>query len=126
MPSEKHSKLLASYQKLPAEQQAILKVLAVFYGYASPTFITECIKDTGLRDENGNVYKLIAIHGFIQLLFKANLVEQLPKQSSYRCHRMLVEPITRQLIDDNEFERFAKIIEQHAPIGTGYYRYMRV
>ncbi|MBS3951577.1 MAG: DEAD/DEAH box helicase [Methylomicrobium sp.] len=126
MPSEKHSKLLASYQRLSAEQQMILKLLAVYYGYASPTFTADCIKDTGLRDANGKAFKPADIQGSIQQLLKDKLLEQLPKQSSYRCHRMLVEQIARQLIDDNEFERYAKIIEQHAPIGTGYYRYMRV
>ncbi len=120
MTSTKRTKLLASYQKLPAEQLAIMKLLSVFYGYATTTFLAKGLHALGVISNN----KPDNIKAALLALQKADLLEQQAKLATYRCHRLLVEPITRQLVDAEEFEYYASLVEKMAPIGDSYYRYL--
>ncbi len=117
--------LLDSYRKLPAEHQAIVKLLAVYYGYCSLTTLAKCLASMGIK-EGGKVLKSESVKARLKPLISAGILEENPRPGGTRCSRALAEVIARKLVDDGEFEAFVSVVLQHNPPGHGYYRYNNV
>ncbi|NJA04919.1 DEAD/DEAH box helicase [Methylococcaceae bacterium WWC4] len=116
---------LDHYRRLPAEHQTIVKLLAMYYGYCSLTTLAKCLASLGIK-EGGKVLKSESVKARIKPLIAAGLLEENPRPGGTRCSRALAEVIVRQMVDDNEFERYAAVVTTHNPPGHGYYRYNSV
>ncbi|MEC4750515.1 DEAD/DEAH box helicase [Methylomicrobium sp. Wu6] len=127
MTPEPLAELFAHYEQLPPEQQAVMNVLAVYYGYATPTLIGKCLFYLGFKDKKGREPKSATVLPYLEALQALRLVEKDPKQGAYRCPRRFIELLTRKLAEDKRaFEKVALSIEKHAPVRGGYYRYSKV
>ena len=113
---------LENYRKLPAEHQAIVKLLAVYYAYCSLTTLAKCLATLGIK-EGGKVLKTESVKARIKPLIAAGILEENPRPGGTRCSRMLAEVIVRQMVDDREFEPYVSVVLEHNPPGHGYYRY---
>jgi len=131
MTTDKRSQLLAHYQKLPAEQQELLKLLSVYYDFAQITLIAKALPLLKLS----KTLKTDALKPILQALLRSQLLEQPRNQPSFRSQRMLAESITRQLVSDNEFELYARVIEKisafnsndfHRTSAEDYLRHARI
>ncbi len=117
------SKYLEACQSLPAEQQAIMRILAVFHGYSSMINLGNCLFSLGIKKEGKELtWKVLKIH--LKPLLAAGLVEEAKKSGGVRCRPALAEVIARQLVAENLFERYAAVITQHNPTGIGYHTYL--
>jgi superfamily II DNA or RNA helicase len=124
MTPEALAPLLKAAEQLPPEQLAVLNVLAVHYGYASPALIGKCLYDLGFKDKKGKEPKADTVTPCLEALQALQLVEKHPKQPIFRCPRRLVESLTRKLAEDKRmFEKVAVSVGKHAPTRGGYYRY---
>lgn len=60
--------LLKSAAQLSPEQEAVLNVLAVHYGYASPALIGKCLYDPGFKDKKGKEPKADTVMPYLEAL----------------------------------------------------------
>jgi superfamily II DNA or RNA helicase len=125
MQSSRLVERLKIYRTLNAEQQIILKLLAVYYGYSSLINLAKCLGSLGIR-EGDKVLKSEALKARLKPLLKEGLVEENAKSGGTRCCRTLAEVLTRQAVVDKEFDLFAGAVQMHNPPGHGYYRYSTV
>jgi len=125
MQSSRLLERLKTYRTLTAEQQIILKVLAVYYGYSSLINLAKCLASLGIR-EGDKTLKSEAVKARLKPLIKEGLLEENVKSGGTRCCRTLAEVLTRQAVVDKEFDLFAGAVQMQNPPGLGYYRYSTV
>ncbi|MBD9356868.1 DEAD/DEAH box helicase [Methylomonas albis] len=116
---------LKTYRTLTAEQQIILKLLAVYYGYSSLINLAKCLASLGIR-EGDKTLKSDAVKARLKPLIKAGLLEENPKSGGTRCCKTLAEVLIRQAVVDKDFDLFAGAVQMQNPPGHGYYRYSTV
>lgn len=116
---------LKAYRTLTPEQQVIMKLLAVYYGYSSMINLAKCLASFGIR-EGDKTLKSEAVKARLKPLLKEGLLEENVKSGGTRCCRTLAEVLTRQAIVDKEFDLFAGAVQMNNPPGHGYYRYSSV
>ena len=114
---------IETYQKLTPEQQIIIKVLAVFYGFSSMTNLGSCLSSLGVKNGSKDLNpKLLNVH--LRPLLAAGLLEESKQSGGVRCIRPIAELVVRMLVDDGQFERYAAVVEQHNPINKGFRSYL--
>ncbi|TPQ24447.1 DEAD/DEAH box helicase [Methylomonas koyamae] len=113
---------LKAYQSLTADQQTVMKLLALYYGYSSPTNLAKCLAALGIK-EAGKALKSDVVKSRLKPLLKLGLIDENAKSGGSRCCRTLVEVIARQMVDAGEFKRYASAVLAANPPGIGYYRY---
>lgn len=116
---------LKTYGTLTAEQQIILKLLAVYYGYSSLINLAKCLASLGIR-EGDKTLKSDAVKARLKPLIKAGLLEENAKSGGTRCCKTLAEVLIRQAVVDKDFDLFAGAVQMQNPPGHGYYRYSTV
>ncbi|PPD20433.1 MAG: helicase SNF2 [Methylomonas sp.] len=122
MHSSQLDKSLDGYQKLAVDQQVVVNLLAVYYGYASLATIGKCLAELGIK-EGSRVLKTESVRARLKPLISSGLLEENARPGGIRCVRGLAEFVTRRLVADQIFERYVVVIVRCNPLGTGYYRY---
>ncbi|PPD30385.1 MAG: helicase SNF2 [Methylomonas sp.] len=122
MNSSQRSKMLNAYQALPGDLQILMNLLAVYYGYCSQTNIAKALASLGIM-EGSRVLKAETVRARLRPLIASGLLEENVRPGGTRCCRALVEVITRQLIQNQEFDVYAAVVLQLNPSGSGYYHY---
>lgn len=122
MHQTQRTKLLQTYQALPADLQTLVNVLAVYNGYCSLTNLAKALSGLGIK-EGSRVLKSETVKARLRPLVAEGILEENVRPGGTRCSRALVEVITRQLVDEKEFERYAAEVLALNPPGKGYYRY---
>ncbi len=116
-------KYIETHQSLTLQQQAIIKVLAVYYGYSSMTNLGSCLSSLGVQDGTKAFNpKLLSVH--LRPLIASGLLEESRQSAGVRCIRPIAEYIVRMLVDEGQFERYAAIIEQHNPTHKNFRSYL--
>ncbi|WP_404358523.1 DEAD/DEAH box helicase [Methylotuvimicrobium sp. KM1] len=116
MINEQRSLLLEKYQNLTGSDKAIMQFLAVCHSYETATVIAQNLSNLGIRNDQGKSFTAVSIKPVLVALKNNQLLEVQAGKSGYRCNRLLAEPIARQLVDDQQFERYASLFEQPTPI----------
>ncbi|PKM37967.1 MAG: ATP-dependent helicase [Gammaproteobacteria bacterium HGW-Gammaproteobacteria-10] len=121
---KQRSELLAKYQDLSAISREVLQLMAVAYNYEMATPISQYLKVLKINDARGRQFTPASIKPILLTLVKAGFLEQQTGKAEYRCHRLLAEPIVRQLVETGEFERYVAPFEQSTTIAKRtYYGY---
>jgi len=116
-------KYIEIHQAFTPEQQIIIKVLAVFYGYSSMTNLGSCLSSLGVKNGTKDLNpKLLNVH--LRPLLAAGLLDESRQSGGVRCIRPIAELIVRMMIDDGQFERYAAVVEQHNPINRNFRSYL--
>ncbi len=115
-------KQLDAYRALPADLKTIVNLLAVYYGYCSFTHIAKGLGGFGIMEGN-RLLKSETIKARLRRLVTDGLLEENARPGGTRCHRALVEIITRELIEQGEFESYAAEVLTLNPPRSSYYRY---
>jgi len=98
--------------------------MAVAYNYEMATPISQYLKVLKINDARGRQFTPASIKPILLTLVKAGFLEQQTGKAEYRCHRLLAEPIVRQLVETGEFERYVAPFEQSTTIAKRtYYGY---
>ncbi|MCK9604884.1 MAG: DEAD/DEAH box helicase [Methylomonas sp.] len=122
MHASNQAKLLDAYRALPGDLQMLVNLLAVYYGYCSLTNIAKCLAGLGIKEGN-RVLKAETVKARLRPLIAEGLLEENVRPGGTRCARNLVESLTRQLVADNEFEKYAAQVFALSSPSQGYYRY---
>ena len=122
MNNPQRSKLLNAYQALPGDLQTLVNLLAVYYSYCSQTNIAKGLASLGIK-EGSRVLKAETIRARLRPLIASGLLEENVRPGGTRCCRALVEVITRQLIQNQDFDAYATVVKGLNPTGSGYYHY---
>lgn len=105
------SKYLEACQSLPAEQQTIMRVLAVFHGYSSMINLGNCLFSLGIKKEGKELpWKALKVH--LKPLLAAGLVEEAKKSGGARCLPTLAKVIARQLVAEKSIRELRR---RHIP-----------
>ncbi len=116
-------KYIETHQALTPEQQIIIKVLAVFYGFSSMINLGSCLSSLGVKNGAKDLNpKLLNVH--LRPLLAAGLLDESRQSGGVRCNRTIAELVVRMLVDDGQFERYAAVVEQHNPINRGFRSYL--
>ncbi|AEG01077.1 DEAD/DEAH box helicase [Methylomonas methanica] len=116
------AKLLDAYRALPGDLQILVNLLAVYYGYCSLTNIGKCLAGLGIKEGN-RVLKAETVKARLRPLIAEGLLEENVRPGGTRCNRNLVESITRQLVAEQEFEKYAAQVFALSSSSQSYYRY---
>ncbi|MCQ8129585.1 ATP-dependent helicase, partial [Methylomonas sp. WSC-6] len=122
MHAPNHAKFLDVYRALPADLRTLVNLLAVYYGYCSLTNIAKCLAGLGIKEGN-RVLKAETVKARLRPLIAEGLLEENVRPGGTRCARGLAESIIRQLVAENEFEKYAAEVFALNPPSQGYYRY---
>jgi hypothetical protein len=123
MQSATRASLMSCYQQLPDRQKAVMAILSVNYAYCTISTLGNCLHDLGFKDGKNKPLKNIDLKPDFDALLATGLIEEHPNYGTRRCARLIAESITRQLINDNQFERYAKLIDKHVFDTRGKYFY---
>lgn len=114
--NEQRSKLLEKYQNLTDSDKAVMQFLVVCHTYETASFIAQNLSNLSIRSDQGRPITAASIQPVLVALKNNRLLEVQAGKSGYRCNRLLAEPITRQLVEDKQFERYASLFDQPTPI----------
>lgn len=116
------AKLIAAYESSNADEKTLVELLSVYYGYCSQTHLGKCLAGLGIKDGN-KILKSEAVRARLKPLLKAGVVDEHAHAGSVRCHRAIVEVISRRLLDSGQFDRYVEAIRSVGLPKSGYYRY---
>jgi superfamily II DNA or RNA helicase len=114
---ENRQQLIEIYQKQTTINQEIIQLLSVIYEPITRTSFLECFQLTGNLDEQGKSYNIKTLKPQIDRFLKLRLLAE-DGNKKIICHPLIVEIATRDSINQNNFEKFANIVEEKIPIST--------
>jgi superfamily II DNA or RNA helicase len=124
MSTQKRANLFNTYQKLPAEQLAIMNLMSVYNGYCSNTLLCKFLSNgLNFKDDLAKPLKLDVVAAYAQILVDRGFLEELSAQKTRRCNRLIVEMISRHLVATGQFQRYVDVINEFSPRGPSHFRY---
>ncbi len=114
---EIRQQLIKTYQRQTVINQQIIQLLSVIYEPITRTSLWECLQATGLQDNEDKIYNLKNLKPEIDQLLKVRLLIE-DVQKKVFCNPAIVEIITRDSINKNNFEKFVNIVEEKIPISV--------
>ncbi len=107
--------LIEAYEQLPPLRQKIVQLLSVIYEPVSKALLVDCLKHSGLRDENKKTFTPQNVTSLLDALLKAGVIIQ-QKGLGPQCHPLLTEIATRHAIKANLFEAWVITVTEILPI----------
>jgi superfamily II DNA or RNA helicase len=107
--------LIEAYEQLPPLRQKIMQMLSVMYEPVSRVLLVDCLKHSGLQDENKKMFTAQNVTPHIEALLKAGLIIQ-EKGQGMQCHPLITEIAIRQAIKDQLFEAWVITVEEKIPV----------
>ncbi len=101
---------LTTIEELPQFEQLVLKLIAINYESATPTFLAHCLARTDIRAGDGKLPTIATVTSCLENLRDLEIIDH-----HNRLSPPLAEQITRRCLVDETFQRFAAIIESEAP-----------
>lgn len=125
MESSRRVSLISAFEQLRTDDKVLVELLAVQYGYCSLTHLGKCLVGLGITDNNKSL-KPDAVKTRLKPLLKSELVEEHAHAGSFRCQRVLVEIVTRRLVDEGRLDAYVRAIQSVSLLKSGYYRYSNI
>jgi hypothetical protein len=114
--------LMQKYDGLNSLEQAIVQLFAVIYQSINKTQLVVCLSKSGIRDAAGKVFVPKTLNPLLLRLTEQHIIETI--DTRYRCHPLLMEIVTRQAVQQSNFESMAQAIQEADPLhDRRYYFY---
>ncbi|MBU0961373.1 MAG: ATP-dependent helicase, partial [Proteobacteria bacterium] len=108
-------KLLQQYDKLTPFEQTLLQFLSVIYEPAHNTLIVNCLRDLDIRSPRGNRPTAANLNHYFSKFRQIGLLTD-----NHQCPPDLVETLSRMAVQNGQFDVFAKVIRDEAPVSYYY------
>jgi SNF2 family DNA or RNA helicase len=107
--------LLNEYQKLTPFEKLLLQLLSVIYEPAHSTLVVNCLRKLDINNPRGNKPTVANLSHYFAKFEHLGLLT-----ADQRCADEIVESLSKIAIRENNFARFAKIVQDEAPVSYYY------
>ncbi len=97
----------------------LLQLLSVIYEPVSITSFMNCVKELGIKQENGNQHNVKTLKPLLSQLIKKGVVEAV--NNKYCCTSSIVEETSRQAVNDGLFAQMASVVRAKLPLRNGWH-----
>jgi SNF2 family DNA or RNA helicase len=110
-----NSQLLEQYYKLSAFEQALLQFLSITFEPAHSTLIVNCLRKLDLKNPRGNKPTAANLNHYFAKFEQLGLLTD-----DRRCSDEIVEILSKLAVKENTFSKYAKTIQEEAPVSYYY------
>ncbi len=110
-----YSDLLQRYTDLNSFEQIILQFLSIVYEPAHTTLIVNCLRKLDIKSPRGNKPSIPNLNHHIKKFQQLGLVND-----NQQCVPAVVETITKNSIEQDNFPSFVEVIRKEAPVSYYY------
>jgi superfamily II DNA or RNA helicase len=109
------TELLSNYRQLSVKAQTVLQLLAVAYEPIEMVEILEVNRELHELDDTFPLHTAVSLRSILTELTVQSLVVAGARQT-YRCEALLLEILTREVVQQGRFEAMAEAIEEVLPL----------